>query len=860
MRAKLLFLLVFFAASVSQAFHKHEKDFRLRIAREELEKPFLAHRAITLTSGGYFFGTLAVPKMLTLQSQILYLEIDDRQVRLMESCEGAQVSRSHDCRLPIVSLPIVSQDDKFVVMDFEPFFRDFDVSNQVSQTCDVVPTSKPVTSLRDFFLRSVVPADSSITFQLLGNLSQRSLLGQKNKQPVDMRVIFEPIERSEGFSPEVAPRGDGRPYFVTKPLLELELGTTKRHMLRMESSRARPFYISHRVPDKYRAAFRAGIEYWNHVAGRQIFEVQVAESKDQAFQPGTSFADWVENDQLRGAYAQVFSNPFTGEIRYGHVYFPSGVVRHGDLVLRRHGVSQDATPPKGTDTTVDCGLESSGIAKWLGRLRATPGVSADAVAKLEGFLVASTIAHEVGHTLGLRHNFAAHLGSQVTPAQIEKALHLLVKDPEGAVSVGHHLSSVMSYPDVRVDFLVGRDIMAGKTFPFDEAVFAYGYGEGPAPRLGQDIKMTACHEAHLDKYADCRYWPSSPNVFVDAVQSFHDAVLDFPSALMERFVVAKSSRSVSERQEIENVSLDLSSYVRTCVGKFGTLLLLFEQDKPFLAVDHRFPVVDDSNRGEVRDARKAHLGKSLDEAGGMLRAVFSIFDKNSRAGSFLPRASLPSIPELPFVDLPEKWDEELLRRFDEALSQMEQDGFVGFDGEKHTLSESELKTIRDRGNAFLKRFSILLVEGLVARLVDAKFVRNIGGYGYLDGVEDALQAVAEKLLLSEDIKSPLILGRVKYSDDRSPMVAVPNFSYEHETRLNAAKLLKSRVGYSPYWGHAHRQQVGGKIAGLVTKRLGISIGDVAPGMMTGTILDWFSKQVEMLKVLGSAGVKAPKTS
>ncbi|MGZ3702863.1 MAG: zinc-dependent metalloprotease, partial [Bdellovibrionota bacterium] len=88
------------------------------------------------------------------------------------------------------------------------------------------------------------------------------------------------------------------------------------------------------------------------------------------------------------------------------------------------------------------------------------------------------VAHETGHTLGLRHNFAGSLGSEVAnPQEAREKFRAYLTDEhnQGAVTS----STVMDYVTFRDVILQGASIGAKKTFPYDKAAITWAYGDKP---------------------------------------------------------------------------------------------------------------------------------------------------------------------------------------------------------------------------------------------------------------------------------------------------------------------------------------------------------------------------------------------
>ncbi len=207
-------------------------------------------------------------------------------------------------------------------------------------------------------------------------------------------------------------------------------------------------------------AIKAGIESWNEAFGFEVLRAEEAADDESYGDDDVNYFIFDPGRAISGAFANWRSNPNTGEVRGASVYFGFGLLRAiGELPPpgapaaptaeelfapeppARAAGSRFAWGDVAEENLCDVALPAPEQV-LAAAPAATPPFSRKE--KIERFL-GHIAAHEVGHTLGLRHNFK---GSLVPPSS--SVMEYVAIDD--AVGIGPH---VRSYDIAAIRYLYG---------------------------------------------------------------------------------------------------------------------------------------------------------------------------------------------------------------------------------------------------------------------------------------------------------------------------------------------------------------------------------------------------------------------
>jgi hypothetical protein len=246
-------------------------------------------------------------------------------------------------------------------------------------------------------------------------LNQEALT--RNDSTVIVHYYLSPYRPNPEFEPFELKSLDHFGFYETYP--QQVHGRTVLYAMKFDAHKPIVFALSAAIPAQYREAVRDGVLYWNKALGRPLLRVIDAPKGVTAPNPEYNVIQWVTGDFASTSHIQ--SDPLTGEILHAHIF-----------ILPR-------TMDEGRDVEVQ-----SDHLRYV-------------------------VAHEVGHALGLRHNFA--------PGPV---------------------STVMNYVGFEEAARIGRDVIASGRdgLEYDREVMRHVY-------LGEPLDLDALPRFCTDGQRGC---------------------------------------------------------------------------------------------------------------------------------------------------------------------------------------------------------------------------------------------------------------------------------------------------------------------------------------------------------------------
>ena len=808
-----------------------------------------------------------------LAGKVITFELFADAVDMYEDVDGLVVTRDLPAKRFVASFPIVDQDEDHVTIDFNRGMRRAftDIWYSVSRRFNPFQgeDTYEIPGARVFEMREA-HGGSQLVIRQGALLRSRSFLADTEER-YEIRYFIKPYRPGDYQGKEPVRLDDPHVrFFETAARLEETTGRSTSRIARFDLEKPLKFYYSHNTPEDYEEAVRGGIEYWNRAFGRKVVEAERAPEGVTAPDAEYNVVQWVPWDSAGFAYADILVDPVTGESLHGQAYMTSvfaisGISRARVILRRMRALleeEEEAEKEDGEDgeekehpahawphSTV-CRMSSAAFARQyaegIEEILSNPEASEKAVLQMSRDYVRSIVAHEVGHVLGLRHNFAGSLTTTLDHQELDNWIDAYLKGEDLSEYKDDYTSnSVMEYQEFPASAFTGAKMRTTDTvLPHDRAAIQWGYFDDRGV-----VEDKAVYAADRDSatWDDVTVFDYGRDPLVSAYAEIGDAVRRLPSSLIETFIQARAPRDPRDRVPLEQVNLSASAVSVVGIG-LRNMLRWFDDSARSLIVEREFDFVGSLNTDEVHMAHWKRLNKQVEMLGGIDRALFS----------FLPVKMSLDLKKKPqgVADAPRLDPDALVKRVDELLDSPAYAKFIGLDGKEYEFDEKEREIIRKRARVYFRKLADNAVLQACTAFASARRDLGLAANKKLADEDIVLQMekriieLASKVILEKDednrIEGTLNKGGVWVKDYRYPLA----------TRQAAARMLADGNGSFSRWSRKGKSDIHGKLKGEVNAAFNIKPG-FTDSQLSRTLRKWYLDQQTLLGMLPAMRPPSP---
>lgn len=814
----------------------------------------------------YQFTASIIPQQMAatstgLAGKIVRFELFPDGVDMYESTQGLVVTEDLPARRLLATFPIISQDAQRVVVDFNRGMKRVFMEEWTSGGGLDLGGRDEVMEVPDSRVFEMKQAGDRLIIRQ--SVQGRNREYDANREGrYEVRYFISPYKPSAFKSKEPSvPDGRYTKFFETDGSIEPITGRISARIARFDISKPVIFYYSANTPSNYVQAVKDGILYWNYSFGKEVIQAKEAPAGITAPNADYNVIQWVPWDTAGFAYADDLMDPLTGQSEHGQAYITSAFVfySHGQariLLREMEDMSEPKKDGKKTPAGLKHGLPFMGhgpscdidpttfaqqMAEGLKEVLASDNLTDEAILRISQDYVRDVVSHEVGHVLGLRHNFAGSVAATLTPKELDEWFtNYVIGKPLDAYTNKISGASVMDYDVFKSRAFIGwRMRTTHEALPHDHAAINWGYFDGSEAR---DKKVLFGTDGDVGRYGDVFPFDYGADPVVGDYSQLADIIALLPNDIIETFIRARAPRNPNDRIPLEQVNLSPAGYAERIAAQFGDILSWFKADARSLKIENKFDFIGDLNHKERMQAHWQYLTNQIDELGGVDRAVFSFMPLDMKLELKESPTNTPAVEALNSTNLANK--------LERLLTNATYSTFVGLDDKKYSFTKDEQALIVKRGRKFFEELDKEVVRRVCQRLTKAPRDLDLEANGEVSA-DDALAKLDQRVIdLAKTVVTALDRTNLIQGREDKTIVSVPHFKYDHETRVNAAKMLGPDSGSYKGWSDEAKADLHYELKKIVDEALGLDhYKDFKATVLSRPLQEWYQEQEEILGLL-----------
>ena len=696
-------------------------DFLISLNKESLKQNFLLTPMVVTAS--------EAPLPESLGSKIVYFEQKGNELILLENQTGKLHTEGIVVPKLITTFPITEESDGFIKFDFKKGMDALFVTDSyyISEMKDMFQPEfdDPVVEVAHSYLDVVKYKENLLWIEHIAQVKE------KNKRPtVKAYYLIEPYNPSKDFESKQSNMSEDVGFFEVTPLVDINTEHEFVPITKWNLNKGTIiYYYTKNTPEEYREAVRDGVLYWNKAAQKAGLEnriVDVAELPEgvDPLDPNYNVIHWVKWDGAGFAYADMQADPWTGEMKKVQIILTSAFAFYSKEMARElyfklkkqdpshaaHDIAKDklgnALFKKGIGLSSfhHMGLCSYEFSQdFLGTLAeiSDGDIPETEILRLSQDTVRQVTAHEVGHTLGLRHNFAGSLDSTIPHNEVQSIFEDYLKGGREYQKY-QPANSVMEYLSGKDDFLVGGLLQADLNIAltYDTAALEWGYTKKDADEVKFGAFCTDGHAILKTKGIDCAQFDSGTNPIKTRLTRIEQIPDRAATELAQWFLQAKAPVDARDIEKVEEVDIPVEVVAAMYGEVVYDFLQYFKQGTSFYKIQKEFtPLL---SQEEKEQAHLDFMIKTLQELGGYEKVMPQLLQFQAREENSY-HYTVPLI-------------ESAKNKFSEILENEEfKKGKTSY-GAAYEFTEDELTYIRHYAEKYFKDLEGHIVSAYLAAL------------------------------------------------------------------------------------------------------------------------------------------------
>lgn len=566
------------------------------------------------------------PSFQGLQSRIVsFIERDGKIIMLDVTKNNVIAKDNIPQTLLITEFPILSKNENSIVIDFNAGMNKLFVNGDWQAWEDQPDDAEYATSalaVSSSYLDEVKVTDEAMFIRQIAQISQAAPLGlgPNSYEPLEIRYQLKPYRPDPTFVPYEYTEQLKVGYFLANQHI-LPDGSTSVYAAKWNDKKPIKFAISANTPEKYRSLLKEALEYWNKTLGAgSIVVEQLTDKSITAPQFDRNILQWIENDSAGFAFADAQVDPRSGQVTSAQIFMTSVFTKSSDpkaIMLDDSQRAKNQKHPilKGFKSARFCQRD---VRQELEKRTAVDvQVSPEAMDKAIRDYVYEVVAHEMGHVMGLRHNFAGNLVANYDYKDRKDFITKMYQDQKAPADLVTS-SSVMEYSLFEESAVNGDHLRAGgPALSYDDAAIKHLYKKADLP---QDI-APFCTDSQVDTVADCATFDAGKSVISSSSGQYEYALNTTANRILRSYIASKNQVRPEMRVPVQRVNISSTNLATRAADNLKKFMSLLKEGTKLISVRSSHLPILETQAESVKAEERAYIASEVERLGGLEKLV-----------------------------------------------------------------------------------------------------------------------------------------------------------------------------------------------------------------------------------------------
>lgn len=715
---------------------------------------------------------LPTPMFNGLQSRVVYFIERDNKIIMVEASKTHQVGDGSNIeqKLILAQLPVVQVKDDSYEVDFNAGMNELFTTGAMygsdesgtDHNYDLQPAKVKIS-----YIDSASIKNNRVSIVQVAQLDQ-FYGGKRVLQPVEVRYYLEPYLPDQKFQPTRSLGFSKVGYFEGLPI-QLENGDSRVYAMKWNTNKPMKFAISANTPAEWKEVLAQAVLSWNKILGENKLEVVQLEDKSiTAPNADVNIIQWAQWDAAGYAYADAQLDPRSGEVLHAQIFFPSafieaavsGRVRVNDLVLQ----NSQAAPTVGLKGFNSSRICNRNLMKELSALsEVRTATTAEIMKKAIKNYVIETVAHEVGHTLGLRHNFAGSLAANYKVEDREKMMagfYQTGKVPEAVIAT----SSIMDYELFEESVWTGEGLkdFSKPALTYDKVALEHLYFAKDLPKQSPLF----CTDSGLSVYADCQQFDAGSDTVAWDVHNRASKLKALPARILNRYIMM--TKTNKEPVDVSDVKLDAKEFAATLSSEQFNLMSLLKANLKLIQVRGGLSAVETSDEITLKQQEQSLVAKSFESQNGAKAVFVPVSDDLAKN----LKRSFNQIVEDPHFASGEAWGEQFT-----------------FTEDEKAVMKNAVAIFADKLQSEMIRLELRSLSGQSSAVANDEEVAPLADTDLSASLEDVLYSHFEQYGLGKVADSFIDVSVTPKGGGDAKAIKLPVYKYDQSLRRASLAIL-----------------------------------------------------------------------